>query len=183
MERWDLENIQTWTSPWVSKDPLWDRTPERFSNTDGGLQWIWAGCEWEVRPEWVPCGCKGEMNPGDGKAGRWVPGLGQINSSPPAGTVPLTSMPPKHFLPKCLRPKLPPVNYPHQELKCLGSPLCFQWTNPATRLSRTPCAPPTSFFFFFLMCSRKHCGQFSGIYATFLEGSFWSNRKTFMKLY
>ena len=149
MEIWDLENIQMWTSPWVSKDPLWDRTPETFSNTDGGLQWIWAGCEWEVRPEWVPCGCKGNMNPGDGKAGLWVPGLRQVNSSPLAGTVPPTSMPPKRFLPKCLRPKPHPVNDPHQELKCSGSPSllpvnksCYQ-TIPHTMRS-----PHLIFFFF-----------------------------------
>lgn len=172
MERWDLENIQTWTSPRVSKDPLWDRTPEKFSNTDGRLQWIWAGCEWEVRPEWVPCGCKGGMNPGDGTAGLWVPGLGQVNSSPLAGTVPPTSMPPKRFLPKCLRPKPPPVNDPHQELKCSGSlsllPVnesCYQ-TIPHTVHS------PTSFFFFFLMCSRKHCGQ---SFLEFMQHSWWGH--------
>lgn len=88
----------------------------------------------------------------------------------------------KTFLTKMLKTKTTSCELSPPRAQMLGLPSllpvnksCYQ-TIPHT--VRSP-----HLIFFFLMCSRKHCGQFSGIYATFLEGSFWSNRKTFMKFY
>ena len=137
------------------KGPSLGQNTRDFQIRDGGFQWIWAGCEWEVRPGWVPCGCKGEMKPRDGKARGWESWVlgpraraGKLFS--PCRNCPTHSTATKTFLIKVLKTKSASCEWFPLRAKMRGLPLsAIQWMNPATRLSRTPCAPFHLVFFFF----------------------------------
>lgn len=154
------------------KWPSWVRTRDQLSNTGGGFSWIEAVSEQELRLTSL-VKAKEQCTLGMGMQ---------------VWTVPISCMDPTHsnatkmLLTKVL-PNPPLLPNPGQRFTLQAKTTGLAPLGSSELMPLPNCPPHNMSPLSFLMCSGKHCGQSSGIYAAFLKGSFWSNRKTFVKFY